>query len=653
VTSPLLTHRGEALRLLQADISNPEELQEINRAASEVASNWVQPLSGGQEKNNGLIYGLVQSGKTGVLTVTGARAADEGYGAVIILTSDNTALYKQTLERITRAFPGMGIMSKEHLKDRAAFLDRIKRPTCALVLTKNAAILRRVIQHLRVGNIPGMSCLIIDDEADQASLNTRASREDGSQSTINALLDELRSYFHKNTYLQVTATPQALFLQPSNHQYRPDFTILSQPGADYVGGRDFFAENSPLVEEFPIQDLAQLTPGGQPSAAPVPPTSLRNALDLFMVGATFKRHLDPNQNCAFLCHVSTRKADHQFIERILRAYYLDLSEKLRTSHGPTVARLQRAYVALSTTHEAMAAQPFDALLDCMKFYINSSTVRIVNSESDSDVTVDAPYCLFVGGNKLGRGVTIKNLIVSYYGRNPARPQADTVLQHARMYGYRRADLGLLRLFLPRQLLNTFKAINRLEAELRNLIADAPSERFRGILIEGGLLPTRNNVLVPGALRGYVAGANYNPALVLRDESVIERTQELDKLLSQYESRKPYRVPLKEVVTFIRLVSVDPTEAESIWDTEAIVQSIVECARMLSQAEVGLYVDRDRGPRKPRRETAGIIEGDEPDKLARDYLSLYLFRTPAHGGYQPSWWPQVRFPSGRYAFAFAI
>ena len=76
-----------------------EEVKDISVTADEVALKWVNPVSGGKEETNGLIYGLVQSGKTGVLTVTGAIGADEGYRTIMILTSDNDPLYEQTLGR--------------------------------------------------------------------------------------------------------------------------------------------------------------------------------------------------------------------------------------------------------------------------------------------------------------------------------------------------------------------------------------------------------------------------------------------------------------------------------------------------------------------------------------------------------------------------
>jgi hypothetical protein len=92
-----MKHRDQVLELLQKQIGNASEVTEIRETAEAVGKKWVDPLSGGREETNGLIYGLVQSGKTGVLTVTGAVGADEGYKTIIILTSDNNPLYEQTL----------------------------------------------------------------------------------------------------------------------------------------------------------------------------------------------------------------------------------------------------------------------------------------------------------------------------------------------------------------------------------------------------------------------------------------------------------------------------------------------------------------------------------------------------------------------------
>src|SRR5689334_7225981 len=123
----VMKHADEILRLLRQQVGNQEEVEDIARTAGEVVGKWVNPLSGGTEQTNGLIYGLVQSGKTGVLTVTGAMGADEGYRTLIILTSDIDPLYEQTRGRIQEAFPGMDILGKTDIRDRDAFLQRIKR----------------------------------------------------------------------------------------------------------------------------------------------------------------------------------------------------------------------------------------------------------------------------------------------------------------------------------------------------------------------------------------------------------------------------------------------------------------------------------------------------------------------------------------------
>ena len=128
-----------------------------------------------------------------------------------------------------------------------------------------------------------------------------------------------------------------------------------------------------------------------------------------------------------------------------------------------------------------------------------------------------PTICSLAGTSLAGESQSENLLVSYYGRHPKKPQADTVLQHARMYGYRRKDIGLLRLFLPRELHVVFRAINKMERGLRELIARNSSEEFRGVYVESGLSATRKNILAPGSVGVYSGGSNYNPAQIFRDE----------------------------------------------------------------------------------------------------------------------------------------
>jgi hypothetical protein len=648
-----MKHRDQVLNLLSKQVSNASEVDDIRKTAEEVVKKWVNPLTGGEEETNGLIYGLVQSGKTGVLTVTGAMGADEGYRTLIILTSDIDPLYEQTLSRAQEAFPGIDILGKKDIKDLDSFLQRIKSGTCAIVVTKNSILLGSLIENFKKGRVRGLTCLIIDDEADQASLNTKARRANGSRSEINRLIEELRNFFHKNTYLQVTATPQALFLQESEHAFRPKFTVLSHPGAEYVGGEDFFSDTSTLVREFPLQDITLLSPGPQPTPALTIPQSLLQALDTFMVGATFKRTKDPTQNCAFLCHVSTRTTDHAHIVDVLRKYKTDLATELKSGNPKFVARLKAAFDDLASTHKDLAKSDFDQLLKAIAFFSPGITVKLVNGESDEDVAVRSPYNLFVGGNKLGRGVTIKNLLVSYYGRNPRTPQADTVLQHARMYGYRRKDIGLLRLWLPPQLRVVFRAINKMERSLRELIAKSSSEEFRGIYLENGLNATRKNVLVPGSIGVYTGGATYNPAQIRRDLSVAANTAKIDKILLKIKDKSHAKMSIEEIQELISLTVPNDEESERIWDPVAVAESLGQYARLRKQTEGYVYVDRDRDLQQKRRETQGVLSGGEANTVKDNLVTLFMLRTKAQNQQEASWWPQIRFPAGPYAFAFSI
>jgi len=118
-----MKHCDQVLGLLQKQIGNPEEVNDIRETAKEVVGKWIDPLSGGKEETNGLIYGLVQSGKTGVLTVTGAMGADEGYRTIIILTSDNDPLYEQTLGRLGRHFQGLTLLVRRSSRTPIPFFN--------------------------------------------------------------------------------------------------------------------------------------------------------------------------------------------------------------------------------------------------------------------------------------------------------------------------------------------------------------------------------------------------------------------------------------------------------------------------------------------------------------------------------------------------
>ena len=193
----------------------------------------------------------------------------------------------------------------------------------------------------------------------------------------------------------------------------------------------------------------------------------------------------------------------------------------------------------------------------------------------------------------------------------------------------------------------------MERGLRDLIAEAPGEDFRGVYVEGALNATRANVLAPGAIGAYTGGSIYNPAQVLREASVQASTKRIDEALAGVDDKRHIEMPIAQLRQLVELTKPDETASERVWNPIAVAESISQFSKLQKQDTGYLYIDRDRGLKENRRETQGILEGGETRRVPDDKLTLFLLRTKAEGRAHAAWWPQIRFPKGRYAFAFAI
>ncbi|MDD4762008.1 MAG: Z1 domain-containing protein, partial [Candidatus Pacebacteria bacterium] len=526
-------HAVEVINVLSGEIENPEP---IVSKATVILERSVDPIAGPPQSSDGLLYGLIQSGKTSIITVASAMAADNGFKCILILTSDIDLLYDQTLERVKKALRGLLVMGKNDWKDAVRFERHLRTSNpFAIVCSKNGSKLNSLLEAFKSARAKGLSALIVDDEADQASLNTFTSKGGEQMSRINEVITALRDFFGVNTYLQVTATPQALFLQRPDNRYRPSFTVLSEPGPGYVGGDMFFGDESRLLRFVPEEEVDELKSTHQPAPTGTVPKGMRQALNLFLVAATAKVMADPREGSAFLCHVSVNKIDHGHIVGLIDRYKEDtmnaLLEPKSSSYKQLLRELEEAYKDLSETQADLPS--LDTVIENIKFYLPGANVKLINAETNDEIKLDAIYNIFVGGNKLGRGVTIKNLLVSYYGRNPKKPNADTVLQHARMYGYRHNTIGLTRLFLPEKLANHFRIIHQMEEALRDLVQKFPEGRFQGVYLQSPLQATRRNVLDPNSIGLYVAGGSYNPSWPLRSPETRPITEWIDGKLAAF------------------------------------------------------------------------------------------------------------------------
>jgi Z1 domain-containing protein len=656
-------HAEEVLNVLAQDIGNDGTKKALVKA-KRILELAVDPTMGKPaQASDGLLYGLIQSGKTSILTLTAGLAVDNDFDCILVLTTDNDPLYDQTKDRIRAALGGLTVLGKKDWKDPVRFANQIKAKPFAIVCSKNGSMLTSLVNAFKAAKAKALSLLIVDDEADQASLDTKTSKPTGQVSPINREISAIRSYFPVNTYLQVTATPQALFLQRPNHLYRPSFTVLTEPGPDYVGGDAFFSTGSKLLELVDINETTQLTASNQPSPTGGLPPGLKKAVCTFFVGATSKIIKNPSQGYAFLLHVSMGNKDHEYTRQLLGDFKQEsaaaLKKKTGSAYTALIKNLQAAHADLKTTDPNL--QPFDTILPKIEFYLNGANIKLINALSSDEIKLDSKFNLFVGGNKLGRGVTIKNLLVSYYGRNPKRPNADTVLQHARMYGYRKKDLGVTRLFLPQRLADHFRTIHEMESSLRNLLQSFPDGAFEGLYISGSWNPTRRNVLDPSSLGQFLAGGSVNPSYPLRTPESATDTRWLDAKLKGIGDTPAYTtISCDQAMELLKHTHADSNGQIQLWDMSAL-KSALDVLKVKQGPDgkpvygdkVYFVVKRNRDLKTVRSERDGIISGGE-DKLApTDAPTLFLYRMNKNGKEEEVWWPQLRFPKGNFVLSFAF
>lgn len=246
------------------------------------------------------------------------------------------------------------------------------------------------------------------------------------------------------------------------------------------------------------------------------------------------------------------------------------------------------------------------------------------------------------------------MLVSYYGRNPRRPNADTVLQHARMYGYRLDNFGVTRLFLPESLANRFKLIHQMENALRELVLKYPDGKFEGLFISDPLRATRTNVLDPNSIGMYVAGSSYNPSYPLRILSQKRNTDWLDKRLEEFSDREgAYEISLDFIIELLEHCEPDPKHGIELWNPKTIKASL-EKIKTIKGNRAYLVVRRNRDLNQARRETQGILSGREDELAPRDAPALFIYRQNANQKEEIEiWWPQLRFPDGNYVLAFSF
>jgi hypothetical protein len=556
-------------------------------------------------KRPGMLLGRIQSGKTRAYLGIIARAFDRDYDAAIILTKGTKSLAAQTLSRIKQDF------AEFITADQVEVFDILEVPDLTpyelshkliFVVKKEDDNMRSLLElfethypELRKKNV-----LIIDDEADLASVSGRRANGMSTAGTISRQIDRFRDLVTNSSFLQVTATPYSLYLQPdeeveSNGELlfkpkRPAFTVLLPSHGKYVGGDQYFEKSTdpdspaffffteiPLSERDALkkEDRRRLQIENVLTEKNV--AVLRDAVIAFLVGGAIRRLQERAANrrpqkYSFLFHTEQSRSSHEWQERIMSAIRDALIDQAQADSPLFEELLRTAYSDLrrSVELEATPLPDFEDVKKAVSEALLTGQLMITKVNSDNVVEkllddqgqlkLRTPFNLFIGGQILDRGITINNLIAFYYGRNPNRFQQDTVLQHSRMYGARStADLAVTRFYAPLHVHQLMRRIHEFDGALREAFESGAHDRGVYFLRRDAtrrLVPCSPNKLLfsdvvsvrPG--RRLVLSGFQTVAKTVGARKLVTLDKKIDTLGNSAE--KPLLIPLEKAVELLEL-----------------------------------------------------------------------------------------------------
>lgn len=364
-----------------------------------------------------------------------------------------------------------------------------ERRTILITVMKNPRHLQNLIEVFQRLDLRDVPILIIDDEGDQASLNTRArlnairgmTEEELTEldlSTIYRRIIELKNLLPHHTFVQYTATPQANLFINILDRLSPNFIKLLTPGDAYTGGQHFFIDNHNLVRPIPIDDIAT-----DDEPLDEPPQSLVYALKVFFIGVAAGKIKKDTRNRSMMIHPSRLQNDQrQYFSWVNNLKELFVMTLQMPDDEPDKIHLikdfEKSYNDLNRTVNDLPT--FSVLLgnkrmtDRLEHAISSTKIELVNSQQGRTPLInwkDHYSYILVGGQSLDRGFTVEGLTVTYMPRSVGVGNVDTIQQRARFFGYKRGYLGFCRIYLDELTINAYRHYVEHEEDLRKSLAE--------------------------------------------------------------------------------------------------------------------------------------------------------------------------------------
>ena len=574
-----------------------------------------------------LLMGNVQSGKTSHMFGLIAAAADQGFNIFVLLTTDNTLLQEQTFKRALADLDTFCVCGEN---DYIRFQANALRKPVLLVLKKNVHVLQQWKNNFSSTNFcAGNPLFIVDDEADAASPNTKVNQKDVS--AINRTLNAIKKTSSSSIYLQVTGTPQSLLLQTKIAGWKPQFIYYFEPGKGYLGGDFFFSdEKCPYVIPTDNDEGKELLQDDE-----FPENGLKQALLMHLVSSAHL-FLNGSQVSNFVVHPSVKVSEHQKFANKIGEYLNELN--LSIDEDCTIETLHQTYDNLKTTKPDIA--PFDDIYSYIKETLEKDQINVlvINSKAsyDENARYETGLNIVVGGNSLGRGITFPMLQTIYYCRVAKNPQADTMWQHSRMFGYDR-DPGLVRVFMPPLLIKRFSEINKTNNSIINQINKAKNADDIKMYYPKTLRPTRKNVIDNSHLNMLVGGVSYFPFYPTNDD-----ISQIDNILSSFSENDGYSVNLQLIYKIIQMIYSEKGD----WNKKSYLSFLKSYISEDPSRQGVLIVRRGRDIAKG---TGTLLSPNDRALVSRitDKVSLTLYKVTGTKGWDGKeiWIPNIKFPDG--------
>ena len=598
----------------------------IEKTVIDVVPNYISNFSF-REHVVSLLVGDVQSGKTSHMFGLMSAAADEGFGIFVLLTTDNILLQQQTFKRAEKDLCDFCICDEN---DYLKFSQNNMRKPVVIVLKKNSRVLKQwknnfASTHFCAGN----PLFIVDDEADAASLNTMVNKN--KQSTINKNLEEIKKTTSSSIYLQVTGTPQSILLQSMESGWKPNFIYYFKPGKGYLGGDFFFGNEEEIGRRIILTDneeASELLDDDE-----FPENGLKKALIMHLLTSA-QLFLTGKEVSNFLIHPSVKTSDHSKFAEKIGDY---LNEILYSfDEIDTKNAFRNVYEQLKVTKENIIA--FNEAYDFIGENLRTDKIAILVLNSftsyDDNTQYEKGINIIVGGNSLGRGVTFPQLQTIYYCRIAKSPQADTMWQHARMFGYDR-DADLMRVYMPPRLYKLFADINRTNKSIiSQIVGSNNGANDIKIAYAKGLRPTRKNVLDKKTVGIYSGCVNYFPF-----EPINNSIEDIDNLMKPFDD-KEYSVSLKFMVKLLEHMDSDGDD----WNSKVFIGFLNALISENPILQGQLIVRRERNIGKG----TGTLLSPNDRKLGdsiKNEVVLTMYKITGDKGWnnEKLWIPNIKLP----------